>query len=166
MGCLESTQGRPVYAPQPRPVMGKPVYGGGPYGGAAPVQAYEPQFSGGPVVQGYAPGQPCGFGGAAQPCQQYQQQPAPGYMPESYSAPHAQLGMYAPGAGPAPYGAPAGYGYGGQPGYGGYGGPQPGYQGASAPAAGGGNNGMMMAGAGLAGLAGGFLAAEVLDDIF
>lgn len=33
-------------------------------------------------------------------------------------------------------------------------------------AGGGGGNGMAMAGAGLAGLAGGFLAAELIDDIF
>ena len=63
---------------------------------------------------------------------------------------------YGPGYQPA-YG---GQGYGYQPGYG-----QPAYGQPSYQQTGGGN-GMAMAGAGLAGLAGGFLAAELLDDVF
>ena len=110
---------------------------------------------------GVIQGQPVGYA-------QYQAQP---YQTPYQEASHYQAGPYQAGY-QAPYQAgyqapyQAGYqapyqaqAYQG-PAYTGYG------NGTSYSGGGGGGGGMAMAGAGLAGLAGGFIAAELIDDIF
>ncbi|CAJ1393589.1 unnamed protein product, partial [Effrenium voratum] len=144
MGCLQSS--RPPYVPHvPQ------------YSNAAPTvpAGYKP----GGVVQG----QPVGYSHEAQPYQTYQDayqpyqsqyQPGPyqsQYQPGPYQSQY-QPGPYQAGF-EAPYQAQAYQG----PAYTGHG---------NSYSGGGGGNGMAMAGAGLAGLAGGFIAAELIDDIF
>ena len=140
MGCCESS--RPPYVPY--------NHGHGQYGQGTSYGSYGGSYGqGNGTYAGYVPGgvvqgKPvtCGHGGHAQATTVAYSQPAygPGYQP-----------AYGQGYGyQQAYGQPA-YG---QPAYG-----QPSYQQT-------GGNGMAMAGAGLAGLAGGFLAAELLDDVF
>ena len=146
MGCCESS--RPPYVPYSHGSHGQygqygTSYGsyGGPYGGSG-NGTYGNSYVPGGVVQGKPV--TCGNGGHAQATTVAYSQPAygPGYQP-AYGG---QGYGYQPGYGQPAYGQPA-YG-------------QPSYQQT------GGGNGMAMAGAGLAGLAGGFLAAELLDDVF
>ncbi|CAK9038077.1 unnamed protein product [Durusdinium trenchii] len=145
MGCCESS--RPPYAP----------YGGnahhhqGPYSQGHGYQNQSNGYVPGGVVQGKpvmggSPGYAAYPYSTPSPCDGYQA----GH--HHYAQPYGQ-----PAYGQAAYGQPA-YG---QPAYG-----QPAYGQPAYGQGGGGGNGMAMAGAGLAGLAGGFLAAELIDDIF
>mmetsp|Transcript_47822 Transcript_47822/g.147755 ORF Transcript_47822/g.147755 Transcript_47822/m.147755 type:complete len:156 (+) Transcript_47822:100-567(+) len=155
MGCLESSPQRPIYQPQPCQRPTAPAYSAGPYGPGG-VQGYAP----GSVVEGYAPGRPAAgcAGWACKACTMLNAAEswhcsACGTQRPGGSPVHGQQPFYAQPAYPqAPYAQPAyapqGYAPQGHSQHTGMG------------------DGMMVAGAGLAGFAGGMLMAEVLDDIF
>eukprot|EP00930_Biecheleria_cincta_P038550 TRINITY_DN2647_c0_g1_i1.p1 TRINITY_DN2647_c0_g1~~TRINITY_DN2647_c0_g1_i1.p1 ORF type:complete len:155 (-),score=25.12 TRINITY_DN2647_c0_g1_i1:166-630(-) len=154
MGCLESQHAQ---ASQPcRPVMQ----------GYAVNQGYAP----GQPVQGYAVGQPwaCSACTYLNPVARPACEECGTWRPGYYAEPgHAQAGCVQPVYAQAGYAEPghvqAGYA---QPCYGqsGYGYQQGAYQ--QNTGGGGMSSGMAMGMAGVGGLAAGFLAAEVIDDIF
>ena len=141
MGCCES--GPMPHAPGPAG-YGRPHHSGMPQ---QHVVQGRP-INNGPMQANNYWAQPAQPGMPGMPGPMYQQGP---YGPAYQQGPYCQPGFGGPGYGP-PYGGPA---------YGGYG---PGY--GPGPYQNGGGQGISPAAAGLAGLAGGFLAAELMDDIF